>query len=184
MVFYYGIVRGRNESDLPSKSNQSIRIMNPYLESLVFVSPASTGEKTLRATFGFDPKITLTLKPGCEHLADCVSGPMGPVNQQIWPQIKGGTPREIFTGFVGVPLKKLSFTPAQVCDSVEIIQSRCACRHYLFLMEVDGEFFVARVSVHGGGVLKVRVYEFSYHNDMIDSCKHRVVTPQLDVVTS
>ena len=90
---------------------------NPFVKPISSCLPKNDGTKTLLATFGEN----LYLGEGCWHLGDYISLSTEPVEESIGELVQDGTSEQVFCGF-GVELRKISHTPAQVCDLAGLLQ--------------------------------------------------------------
>ncbi len=71
----------------------------------------------------------------------------------------GFEPKVFFSG-VNVEPKKFAFTPAQACDLASCARHEFGEKHFILLVEADGELFVLYV-YRGGNHICARIAEFS-----------------------
>ena len=98
---------------------------------------------------------------------------------EVYEMMKDADFRTIFGGF-GENLDRLCLTQDQIKAFCRDHRDKLRTEGYgtFFLFKVRGEFFVAGVDVHSGG-LHVGVGRFSYSDVWSGGGRHRVVLPQL-----
>ena len=103
---------------------------------------------------------------------------------EVYEMTDDGDFNRIFGGF-GVNLDLLRFTKDQIIEFAETQSEWLRQEGYgtLFLYKVGNEFFVASVYVHGDG-LSVYAGRFSYVSVWRAEYRHRVVVPQLALVSN
>ncbi len=142
MVFYFGIARERNNSNLPLKLNQSIKIMkNSSIRPLSFVLPATDGQDTFCSVFN-PANFTYSHRWVEQYLGSYISPPTKAVKFEVC-QINHPTGfkfSEIFDG-AGVVLEEFSFTPAQACALALCSRREFGEKNFLLLVEAGGGLF-------------------------------------------
>lgn len=102
------------------------------------------------------------------------------IKAEVYEMEKDGTFKDIFTS-LDSNIDNLVMTQGQIIDFCKNHGDKLLDTGYgnLFLLKSRKDYFVADVSVDGGGSLEVGVDRFGFASVCYASLRHRVVVPQL-----